>query len=213
MVYLSTGLLNLSLICVGTMSDTRMPLEAYDNSDDEVGVLEEMNVGIPECEGLPHRLWNTKCVTLYNDEGLLVGEGTTCYSVNSNLVLGARGPLGDTHVAVFVAKLHSEEHLPQEQVYSLVAWPIQYVHCRGASLQDHEAQDSFNRIQATVLNPPSLTSSPPYASTIKNPPCETSMKTKDLLTQESINVVSSKTCCSQNCVQLFPRAKIRAFRE
>ena len=133
MVYLSTGLLNLSLICVGTMSDTGMPLEAYVNSDDEVKVLEEMNVGIPECEGHPRRLWNTKCVTLYNDEGLLVGEGT-CHSVNSDLVLGATGPLGDIHVALLVAKSHSEEHLPQERVYSLVAWPIQYVHYRGASL-------------------------------------------------------------------------------
>ena len=76
--------------------------------------------------------------TLYNDEGLLVGEGT-CHSVNSDLVLGATCPLSDTHVAVFVAKSHSEEHLPQERVYSLVAWPIQYVHCRGASLQDHDA--------------------------------------------------------------------------
>ena len=110
MVYLLTGLLNLSLICVGTISDTGMLFEAYDDSDDEVGVLEEMNVGIPECEGLPRRLWNTKYVTLYND-GLLVGEGT-CHSVNSDLVLGATGPLGDTHVVVFVAKLHSEEHLP-----------------------------------------------------------------------------------------------------
>ena len=119
MVYLSIGLLNLSLICVGTMSDTGMPLEAIEDSDDKVGVLEEMNVGIPECEGLPHRLWNTKCVTLYND-GLPVGEGT-CHSVNLDLVLGATGPLGDTHVAVFVAKSHSEEHLPQERVYSLVA--------------------------------------------------------------------------------------------
>ena len=148
---------------------------------------------------------------LHND-GLLVGEGT-CYSVNSDLVLSATGPLGDTHVAVFVAKSHSEEHLPQERVYSLVAWPIQYVHCRGASLQDHEARDNFDRIQTAILNPPSLTSSRSYTSTISNPPRETSVKTKDLLTQESINAVSSKTCCSQNCVQPFPRAKIRAFRE
>ena len=133
MVYLLIGLLNLSLICVGTMSDTGMPLEAFDDSDDEFRDLEEMNVGILECEGLPHRLWNTKCVTLYNDKGLLVGEDT-CHSVTSNLVLGATGPLGDTHVAVFVAKSHSKEHLPQERVYSLVAWPIQYVHCRGAGL-------------------------------------------------------------------------------
>ena len=212
MVYLSTGLLNLSLICVRSMSDTGMPFEAYNDSNDEVGVLKEMNVGIPECEGLPRRLWNTKCITFYNDEGLLVREGT-CHSVNSDLVLGATSPLSDTHVAVFVAKSHSEEHLPQERVYSLVACPIQYVHCRGASLQDHEARDNFNRIQAVVLNPPSLTSSRPYGTTIRNPPRETSVKTKDLLTQESINAVSSKTCCSQNCVQPFPRAKIRAFRE
>ena len=87
------------------------------------------------------------------------------------------------------------------------------MHCRGASLQDHEARDNFNRIQAAVLNPPLLTSSRPYASTIRNPPREMYVKTKDLLTQESINAVSSKTCCSQNCVQPFSRAKIRAFRE
>ena len=87
------------------------------------------------------------------------------------------------------------------------------MHCRGASLQDHEARDNFNHIQAALLNPPSLTSSRPYTSTIRNPPCETSVKTKDLLTQESINALSSKTCCSQNCVQPFSRAKIRAFRE
>ena len=158
MVYLSIGLLKLSLICVGAMSVTGMPLEAFDDSNNEFGVLEEMNVGILECEGILRRLWNTKCVTLYNDEGLLVGEGT-CHSVNSDLVLGARGPLGDTHVAVFVAKSHSEEHLPQERIYSLVAWPIQYVHCCGMSLQDHEARDNFNRIQAALLNPPSLSSS------------------------------------------------------
>ena len=212
MIYLSIGLLNLSLISLGTMNVTGMPSEAFNDSDDEFRVLEEINVGIPKCEGLPRWLWNTKCVTLYNDEGLLVGEGT-CHNVNSDLVLGATGPLGDTHVAVFIFKSHSEEHIPQERVYSLVAWPIQYVHCRGASLQDHEAQDNFNRIQAALLNPPSLSCSRPYASTIRNPPGETSVKTKDLLTQESINAVSSKTCCSQNCVQPFPRAKIRAFRE
>ena len=110
MVYLSIGLLNLSLVCVGTMSVIDMPLEALDDSHNEFRVLEGMNVGIPECEGLPRRFWNTKCVTLYNDEGLLVGEDTS-HSVNSDLVLGATGPLGDTHVEVFVAKSHSEKYL------------------------------------------------------------------------------------------------------
>ena len=47
MVYLSIGLLNLSLLCVGTMNVTGMPLEGLDDSDDEFQVLEGMNVGIP----------------------------------------------------------------------------------------------------------------------------------------------------------------------
>jgi hypothetical protein len=194
------------------MNVTGMHPEGMEYSDDEFDVLQGMNVDIPECEGLPRRFWNTKCVTLYNEDGVLLGEGT-CHSVNSDLVLGATGPLGDSHVAVFVAKTHSEEHLPKERVYSLVAWPIKYVHCRGASLHDHEARDNFNCIQAALLNPPSSTAARPYTSTVRNPPRQTSVKAKDLLTRESINSVSSKTCCSQNCVQPFPREKIRAFRE
>ena len=110
-----------------------MPPEVMDNSDNEFGVLEGMNISIPECEGLPRRLWNTKCIMLYNEEGVLVGEGT-CHSMNSDLVLGAIGSLGDSHIAVFVVKTHSQEHLPKERVYFLVAWPIKYVHCHGASL-------------------------------------------------------------------------------
>ena len=194
------------------MNVNGIPPKVMDNSDDEFGVLEGMNIDIPECEGLPCWLWNTKCVTLYNEEGVLVGEGT-CHSVNSDLVLGATGPLGDSHVVVFVATMHSQKHLPEERIYSLVAWPIKYVHYRGTSLQDHEARDNFNRIQATLLNPPSSTSTRSYTSTMRNPPCQTSVKSKALLTQESINAVSSKSCCSQNCVQPFPREKIRAFRE
>lgn len=91
-------------------------------------MLEGMNVGIPECEGLPRRLWNTMCVTLYNIDGVLVGEGT-CHSINSDLVLGASAPLGDTHVAVHISKTHSLEDIPQDRVYSLLAWPIDFVHC------------------------------------------------------------------------------------
>ena len=102
------------------MNVNRMPLEVMDNSDEEFRVLEGMNIGILECEGLLRWLWNTKCVTLYNEEGVLVGEGT-CHSVNSDLVLGAIGPLGDSHVVVFVAKMHSQDYLPEERVYSLVA--------------------------------------------------------------------------------------------
>ena len=34
------------------MNVTGMPLEGLDDSDDEFGILEGMNVGIPKCEGL-----------------------------------------------------------------------------------------------------------------------------------------------------------------
>ena len=95
------------------MNVNGMPPEVMDNSDDEFRVLEGMNIGIPKCKGLPCQFWNMKCITLYNKEGVLVGEGT-CHSVNSDLVLGATGPLGDNHVVVFVAKTHSQDHLLEE---------------------------------------------------------------------------------------------------
>ena len=98
-----------------------------DFSDDEVQVLQEMSVDVLDCEGIPRRMWNTKCVKLYNVDGVLVGEGTI-HSLDSKLVLGASGPLGDTHVLVHVSMLHSEVDLPEEHVYSLVAWPIELVH-------------------------------------------------------------------------------------
>jgi len=63
------------------------------------------------------------CVTLYNSNNILVGEGT-CHSMNFDLVLGANGPLGDIHVTVHISKTHFEENILQEQVYSLLAWPI-----------------------------------------------------------------------------------------
>ena len=73
------------------------------DSSDEMQDMESMRNEIPNCEGLPRWMWNTKCVTLYNAEGKLVGEGT-CDSVNSDLVLGANGPLSDSHVAVHICR-------------------------------------------------------------------------------------------------------------
>ena len=163
------------------MGSNSEPVDIMDSSDDEFQALESMNVGVPECEGLPRRMWNTKYVTLYNDDGELVGEGT-CHSMNSDLVLGANGPLGDTHVSVHISKSHSEVDIPHERVYSLVAWPIQLVHCRGASLKDHEARDSLNRAQAALLNPSSSMSAGPYTSAMRNPPREIGLKSKELLT-------------------------------
>ena len=72
-----------------------------------------------------------------------MGEGT-CHSVNSNLMLGANGPLGDSHVAVHIRRTYSEDDISEEDMYALVAWPTKLVHCHGASLHDHEVRDNFN---------------------------------------------------------------------
>ena len=72
-----------------------------DSSEDEVMDVKLVSVKIPECEGLPRRLWNTKCVTLYNEGGKLVDEDI-CHSVKFDLVVGANGPLDDSHVAIHI---------------------------------------------------------------------------------------------------------------
>ena len=86
-----------------------------DSSEDEVNNVESVSVEIPECERFPRRLWNTKCVTLYNEEGKLVGEGM-CHSVKSDLVVGANGPLGGIHIAIHICRFYSEEDIPQDLV-------------------------------------------------------------------------------------------------
>ena len=87
-------------------------VDMADSSEDEVEDLESVSVEIPECEGLPRQLWNTKCVILYNEEGKLVGEGM-CHSVKSDLVVGANGPLGDSHVVIHICRSHSERTSPK----------------------------------------------------------------------------------------------------
>ena len=183
-----------------------------DSSEDEVQNVESVSVEIPECEGLPRRLWNTKCVTLYNEEGRLVGEGM-CHSVKSDLVVGVNGPLSDTHVAIHICRSHSEEDISQDLMYALVAWPTKLVHYHGASLHDHEARDKWNRLQEACANPPSSKSTRLYTSAIRNPPRHGSVKYMELLSEESINLVSSRVCCLKNCVQPFSREKIKSFRE
>ena len=136
-----------------------------DASKDKVQDLESMNVGIPNCEGLPQRLWNRKCVTLYDEQGRLVGKDM-CHSVKSNLMVGANGPLGDSHVAIYIYRNHSGDDISQDLVYALVAWPTKLVHYHGASLHNHKVRDRWNQLQATLANPPSSKSTRPYTSVI-----------------------------------------------
>ena len=131
--------------------------------------VDSMSNEIPNCEGLPRQMWNTKCVILYDTEGKLVGKGM-CHSVNSDLVLGANGPLGDSHIAVHICQTYSKDDISKKDVYALVAWPTKLVHCHGASLHDHEARDNFNRMHAALTTVPLSKSRRPYSSVNRNPP-------------------------------------------
>ena len=183
-----------------------------DSSEDKVENVEFVRVEIPDCEGFPRRLWNTKCVTLYNEDGKLVGEGM-CHSVKSDLVVGANGPLGDSHVAIHICRSHFEEDISQDLVYALVAWLTKLVHYHGVSLHNHKTRDKWNELQEARANPPLSKWTRPYTSAIRNPPRHGPAKYKELSSEESINLVSSKVCCMKNCVQPFPREKIKSFRE
>jgi hypothetical protein len=85
-----------SSIHVGFENDPLLDME------DEVEELLS-DCDIPKCEGVPHHLWTTKCVSLHNNDGIVVGEGI-CHSAKSDLVVGSIGPLGDTHVVVQISK-------------------------------------------------------------------------------------------------------------
>ena len=83
------------------LNSSAIQADMADSLEDEVPDQESMSVGILDYEGLPWRLWNTKYMTLYNAQGKLVGAGM-CHSVNSDLVLGMNGPLGDSHIAIHI---------------------------------------------------------------------------------------------------------------
>ena len=167
---------------------------------------------IVQCEGLPRRLWNTKSVTLMNDMGLEVAKGL-CQSVNCDMISGATVPLGDTHVGVQISMSLSEDDVPDEWRYSIRAWPIKLAYYKGASLYDHEQQDKFNAIIAARQNPIQRGTVRPYTTLLRRPPTQVSTKVTKLLSPESVNLVSSEVCCKKNCVQPFPREKIRMLRE
>ena len=101
------------------------------------------------------------------------------------------------HVAVQISKTLNHEVVPDEWRYSLRAWPIENVYLNGASLHDHKLRAEYDHQQISLQQ---LNSSRkrPYASVVRNPPVQTGAKAKELLTQQSINGVSSKVCCSKN---------------
>ncbi len=186
-------------------------LDTLSSDEEDLDQCED-EVDIPACDGIPRGLWATKFVTLKNDSGIPIAEGI-CHSVKSDLVIGSSGPLGNTHVAVHVCKTLLDDETLDGWRYSVRAWPITNVYYNGASLRDHERRDNYNCVLAMRRNGPNTRLSRPYNSASRQcqPPATT--KTEVLLTAEAINSVSSLVCCTHNCVQPYPREKIRLLRE
>jgi hypothetical protein len=98
---------------------------------------------ILECEGVPYHLWTTKCVSLFNNDRIAVGDGIR-HSVKSDLVVGSTRPLGDTHVAVQISKSLKPDEFSDKWRYSIRGWPITHVFYNDASFFNHERRHKFN---------------------------------------------------------------------
>jgi hypothetical protein len=82
-------------------------------------------------------------VSLYNDDGIVVGEGI-CHSVKLDLVVGSTGPLGDMHVAVQILKSLKLDECLDNWRYSVRAWPITHIFYNGTNFFNHERRHKFN---------------------------------------------------------------------
>ena len=92
---------------------------------------------------MPSHLWTTKCVSLYNENGDVVGKGIS-HSIKSDLVVRNNGPLSDTHVVVEISKSLKVDEFPNNWRYSIRAWRITHVFYNRASLFNHERRHKFN---------------------------------------------------------------------
>jgi hypothetical protein len=167
--------------------------------------------GVAQCKGFGRPSWITKCVTLTNESGMDVAWDIY-HSVKIDLVIDSDGmQLGNDRVAVQIAESLVEDEVPSEWMFSMRVWHIRRVFLNGASLYDHDQRHIYNAtVQALDHRP--WRGVQQYESGRKrqdraNPP----KKVLKLLTQ-SINSVSSVSCCKKNCVQPFLRAKIHTLR-
>jgi hypothetical protein len=75
---------------------------------------------IPKCKGVLRHLWTNKCVSLYNDNGIIVEEGIS-HRFKSDLVVRSTGPLKDTQIAVQISKRLKVDEFPNDWKYYVQA--------------------------------------------------------------------------------------------
>ena len=125
--------------------------------------------------------------------------------------MGSAGPLGDSQVFVQVSCTFVEEEAPDEWRYSFKSWPIQQVFLEEVSLFHHSERNAYN-IWLIERSRPLGGRTRTYDNSTRNTPLPLSRNAEFLMTPQSINAVASNTCCTQSCVQHYPRAKITVLR-
>lgn len=169
-----------------------------------------LNPDVPEFVVIPPRHWVGRTVTLHNTMGDCIAEGLV-RNLRSSALVGSLSPLDDSQVVVQVSNTFAKEEAPDEWRYSFKSWPIKQVYLDGVSLYNHSARNAYNSWMIEHSRPLDSRSRQ-YDSSSRNPPLPVSRNAEFLMTPQSINAVASNTCCSQNCVQHYPREKISILR-
>ena len=125
--------------------------------------------------------------------------------------MGSASPLGDSQVFVQVSWTFVEEEAPHEWRYLFKSWLIQQVFLEGVSLFHHNKRNVYN-MWLIERSRPLGGRTRIYDNSTRNTPLPLSRNAEFLMTPQSINAVASNTCCSQSCVQHYPRAKITVLR-
>ena len=173
------------------------------SGEDKGHVNAPMNLDLPEFLVIPPHLWVGKTVSLHNGSGVRIAEGLV-RNLRSNAIVGLAGPLGDSQVFVQVSRTFVEEEAPDEWRYSFKSWPIQQVFLEGVSFFHHSVHNAYN-IWLIERSRPLGGCTQTYDKT-RNTPLPLPRNAEFLMIPQSINAVASNTCCTQSCVQHYPRA-------
>ena len=180
------------------------------SSEEGVAVLGPPNLDVPQFEVLPRRKWDSQCVALHNSDDVKIAEGLL-RNIRSSALAGSSGPLDELDVVVQVSRTFVLAEAPDEWRYSFVSWPMQRVFLNGTSLLHHSQRDTYN-MWMLEQNRPVGGSNRRYSMSSRSAPPSVARYAQFLMTPPSINAVASNTCCSQNCVQYYPREKIKILR-
>ena len=153
----------------------------------------------------------TKCVSLMNEAGVLVGKGI-CHNVSSDLIIDSDNqPPGDDGVAIQIADSLFKNEIPSDWIFQLRSWHIRCVILNGASLYNHEQMNIFN-LASIASHWRNRVDACPYESSWERKNSDKIPKRVALLSVNSIANVSTKSYYSRTYLQPFPHDKIEALK-